>query len=190
MYVDDAYTGITGQCLAKEVVHSFSINQGFITTVSPDLIGVVDDPYEIAIQNTFSGSCQIACAGIGVISYLTICKLIGRAITIDDVKNIMLPKQIREYMKTPTAIKATTAAARTAKSISTTMQGIKGLKGLASLGQAGLALAGRAALGMLSCTGFGLGFALLGTYATLTLKRYMKNLQAMQIFPLKDTVFL
>lgn len=185
MYVDDAYTGITGQCLAKEVVHSFSINQGFITTVSPDLIGVVDDPYEIAIQNTFSGSCQIACAGIGVISYLTICKLIGRAITIDDVKNIMLPKQIREYMKTPTAIKATTAAARTAKSISTAMQGIKGLKGLASLGQAGLALAGRAALGMLSCTGFGLGFALLGTYATLTLKRYMKNLQAMQIFPLK-----
>lgn len=185
MYVDDAYTGITGQCLAKEVVHSFSINQGFITTVSPDLIGVVDDPFEITIQNSFSIPCQIACAGIGILAYGAINKLIGRAITIDDVKNIMLPKQIRDYMKTPTAIKATTAAAKTAKSISTAMQGIKGLKGLASLGQAGLALAGRAALGILSCTGFGLGFALLGTYATLTLKRYMKNLQAMQIFPLK-----
>ena len=185
IYIDDAYTGITGQCLAKEVVHSFSINEGFITTVSPDLIGVVDDPYEIAIQNIFSIPCQIACAGIGVLSYGALSKLMGRAISIDDIKNIMLPKQIREFMKSSTVIKGTSEAAKAAKSISTAMKGIKGIKGLAALGQAGSALAGRAALGILSCTGFGLGLALLGTYATLTLKRYMKNLQAMQIFPLK-----
>lgn len=51
MYIMDNYEGITGQCTAKEVVHHMSVDNGFTTTVSPDLICAVDDPFESIVTN-------------------------------------------------------------------------------------------------------------------------------------------
>lgn len=50
VYMVDTYQGLSGQCTAKEVVHSMSVDNGFITTVSPDAINVVDDKFEIPVQ--------------------------------------------------------------------------------------------------------------------------------------------
>ena len=51
MCITDNYEHITGQCLAKEVVHHMSIDTGFITTISPDAIITVDDPFENIINS-------------------------------------------------------------------------------------------------------------------------------------------
>ena len=51
MCILDNYEHITGQCLVKEVVHHMSVDKGFITTVSPDAIITVDDPYETTINS-------------------------------------------------------------------------------------------------------------------------------------------
>ena len=46
MYINDTYTGISGQCTVKEVVHHMSLENGFITTISPDCINTVQDTFE------------------------------------------------------------------------------------------------------------------------------------------------
>lgn len=49
--ISDTYTGISGQCTAKEVVHHMSLENGFITTISPDCINTVQDTFEPAIHS-------------------------------------------------------------------------------------------------------------------------------------------
>ena len=57
LYINDTYEGFAGQVTAKEVVHSFNANEGFITTISPDVICAVDDPFEIPVQQGFDMCC-------------------------------------------------------------------------------------------------------------------------------------
>lgn len=47
IFIADKYSGISGQALVKEVVHHMSVDQGFITTISPDCIAVVNDNTEL-----------------------------------------------------------------------------------------------------------------------------------------------
>ena len=53
-FIFDEYESITGQVLVKEVVMSMSIENGFTTTISPDCIVTVDDPFELTVQGWFS----------------------------------------------------------------------------------------------------------------------------------------
>ena len=47
MYIMDKYSMISGQALAKEVVHRMTVNEGFTTTISPDCIAAVHDNTEL-----------------------------------------------------------------------------------------------------------------------------------------------
>ena len=49
--INDSYTGISGQCTVKEVVHHMSLENGFITTISPDCINTVQDKFEASTHN-------------------------------------------------------------------------------------------------------------------------------------------
>ena len=52
IYIHDIYENMNGSCLVEGVVHNFSANSGFTTTLYPDLIAVHDDRHEMAIQST------------------------------------------------------------------------------------------------------------------------------------------
>lgn len=47
VYISDGYQGITGSVGVKEVVHSLNVNDGFITTFSPDCIVKANDKFEV-----------------------------------------------------------------------------------------------------------------------------------------------
>jgi hypothetical protein len=58
MYVGDSYNEMTGTCLVKQVVHQFSKETGFITSLVPDCaVGNIDDEFILEIQ---AGSCVAA----------------------------------------------------------------------------------------------------------------------------------
>ena len=54
--INDTYTGISGQCTVKEVVHHMSLENGFITTISPDCINTVQDKSEAASHHWYDMS--------------------------------------------------------------------------------------------------------------------------------------
>lgn len=69
VFLLDNYNGISGQVTAKEVVHHMSVDDGFITTVSPDCINVVEDRFEHIVHNWFNhtggvGAAHLAASGI------------------------------------------------------------------------------------------------------------------------------
>ena len=49
-WMNDAYTNMVGTAQVKEVVHHLSVEDGFTTTISPDVIASVNDPHEITAQ--------------------------------------------------------------------------------------------------------------------------------------------
>ena len=53
VYINDTYTGIVGQVTAREVVHHMSLENGFITTITPDCINVVNDKFERITHSMF-----------------------------------------------------------------------------------------------------------------------------------------
>ena len=190
MYLADNYTNIHGQCLVKEVVHNFSITEGFTTTVSPDLIGVVDDPYEVSIQQIFSTSSMIGSSIASLTSYTVMNLYAGKISNIKDISKF-IPKNIMEIIKKAggeiSKIKDTSFAARVAKTILSVGSKIKNFAGITSA--AGSLFTGIAASGivmpLLAIGAMSIGFSIIGNYISNTLHRTLKNLQAMQIFPLK-----
>ena len=107
MYIHDEYEGISGQCTAKEVVHSMSVENGFTTTVSPDLICSVDDRFEQIVASWFNMT-----AGFGVVHLLAVAKfasamgLFGSSPITDaasKLKQALYPERGLEAMKNLTA---------------------------------------------------------------------------------------
>lgn len=64
IFIADTFQSISGQATVKEVVHSMSVNEGFVTTISPDLISSVKDPYEIPVHNWVDKTMGIAATSI------------------------------------------------------------------------------------------------------------------------------
>jgi len=107
MYISDEYEGISGQCTAKEVVHSMSVENGFTTTVSPDLICAVDDRFEQIIASWFNMT-----AGFATVHLLAVAKfasamgLFGSSPVVDaasKLKQALYPERGLEAMKNLTA---------------------------------------------------------------------------------------
>ena len=192
IYLDDSYSGITGQCLAKEVVHSFSVNGGFTTTVSPDLIGVVDDPFEITVQHKFGLIGGLSYMAINMGTYAAYNRLVGLAISTKRIQNLSLPVQ-----KAAQALGGKISGiARLSKNLGSAISSIGSLKNTISVvgnaiklgrGVAGIGAAavggGALALGVLLAGTIGIAIA--GKYICYCIERTMRNRQAMQIFPLK-----
>lgn len=51
MYVKDTYQDMEGPCLVREVVHHFSFETGFITSITPDALVVTDDLKLMTLTN-------------------------------------------------------------------------------------------------------------------------------------------
>lgn len=62
----DTFEGINGDVEVEAVVHSFSIETGFVTSVHPDCINCIDDRYEQISHNIVKGA-----IGPGLITYLS-----------------------------------------------------------------------------------------------------------------------
>lgn len=73
-YVADILHDMNGPCLVKDVTHSFSMETGFITMISPDAIVVVDD------QGTISQATWFTSVAAGYLSYTLGKKAAARSI--------------------------------------------------------------------------------------------------------------
>lgn len=71
MCITDTYNGITGQCLARDIVHVFSCDDGFKTVITPDLITAqvgTDAGNELKRQSALN---VVVNAFAGTVMYLT-----------------------------------------------------------------------------------------------------------------------
>lgn len=181
LQINDTYTGFTGQCTVKEVVHTFNINEGFITAVSPDVICAVDDPHETAIQSSFNiaGTVAASIGGLAVHAFMTNTRA-GKA------ASKMLSK-----LK-PTGEIAETAAKYGKKAYSV---GVKAVKTAGTaIGTAGAAVGAGAGIGasivaaapaILTGIAITAGMTILTTTVSNAINRMMKNAQVLTIYPLK-----
>lgn len=187
LYVDDNYTGINGQCLVKEVVHTFSINEGFTTSISPDLIGVVDDPFETAVQQIFSSVGSITSTLLkSAIAYGMISLIARRAITTGDVGKLvskLIPSSVLDILKKSNGeIKNITQNSNSAKMARSILTGVTNITNGLSTSVSALS---KAVVFLKNFSLFSIGFTLVGNYLSNTIFRFLRNKQAMQIFPLK-----
>lgn len=182
MFIDDQFSGMSGQCLVKEVTHSFNIQSGFTSTVSPDLIGVVDDKFEIAIQERLHVMSLLACRAVGALAQAALYKKIGPALSTKLLDKFgKYPEAISKALKNPNVQKAGSMAAKAASMIKGGTTALKGAGMVAS----GSRILGSLVTRALCAVPIGWAITIAGTYLIHTIERYLKNQQAMQIFPLK-----
>lgn len=193
IYLSDNYVNMQGQCLVKEVVHHFSVTEGFITTISPDLIGVVDDPFEVTNQQMFSTVGAITSTALSLASYSFFNKKIGKALSTKDLSKI-IPKPVADIIEKSKGkienIKDTTANGKKAKKILSLANKTKNFIKLGGTASGIFAAIGSSAL-LLPTLAIGaqaICFYMVGNYISNTLYRTLRNLQAMQIFPLKKNL--
>jgi hypothetical protein len=60
-YMSDKFTDMDGEFWVKRVVHEFSMETGFITSISPDLVSVIDDKEALSYMTWWAS----AAAGMG-----------------------------------------------------------------------------------------------------------------------------
>ena len=210
LYISDTTEFMNGQCLVREVVHNFSLNTGFTSTITPDAIAVVDDPQELNRQSILANISKTSCllhAGLlhAVLGYMThSTRPLGPII-----KGIMNSKTIGKIGETKTAIvksktlsdilakgasaaKTVTATnVKTAKAAEVVVKGAKaGTKAVSAVLKTGgtLAVGGAAAVATLPAWVAALAtyavFATVCALAESAVERWAKNLQVLQIFPL------
>jgi hypothetical protein len=62
MYITDTHVDMTGLAEVKRVVHHFSMDTGFITSITPDLISVIDDNQGISLA-TWTNAAAVSAMG-------------------------------------------------------------------------------------------------------------------------------
>lgn len=189
MFINDSYENMTGQCLVKEVVHNFSAMTGYVTSVYPDAIITVDDRHELAVQSTgnFLFSLQSLVCGSAI--WLASMAFGGPAASLGKGIDYIGSKATRGLIKG--ALAADKAGVTGA--VSQMKSGIKAVKALLpagrAIGAAGTIVAGASAAAI--CSALLVNAAVIGTtvlignYVTESISRWAKNLQVVQIFPLK-----
>ena len=84
IYINDTHEGFKGQATVKEVVHSFNVNDGFTTSISPDCIVKADPKYELGANNMFNTIGSMATAVMGVAAYSIAAKALGAVPNLKD----------------------------------------------------------------------------------------------------------
>lgn len=180
-YMADDYTGITGQALVKEVVYHMSGETGFITTISPDCVAVVDSGSEI-----IKTAAMERIGGIGVVHTSMIEQLSSALPSLSD------PYTWGVIGTGLAAGEATTILTRSAIPSATKFLSKAGSHVGSLLTKVGM----RAATGGAIAAFIGSGIGLLAGAATLCsvlvlpyvnafLEQELKNYKVIQIFPLK-----
>lgn len=179
-YVHDSYEDISGCALVEGVVHQFSAEAGFVTSIIPDCIAVVDDKHELAIQ---TGAGQIATASTVAYTALLIgTTAIGGAKTpLVTIASKSAAAMGANIVKQADRIKEALELTETAAKVATTGKKIKLGKSFTMLAGASATLPGALLLFALE---MGATY-LIGHTVTEAIERKMKEKQVLQIFPLK-----
>ena len=190
--IADTYQGISGQATVKEVVLSMSIDNGFTTTISPDCICTVDDRFENVVQPTFGRWTMVAHAAIGTVAMNAVLLLAGKKAGTAFLSSKGL---VRGALKTgsklnplnKSLVKDTKAAKAIVKGAKKAKKAISGAKIVASAATIGAeVLAGPVGWAALGIEVLGLvGSVAFGAFVDAFLEMTMKNLQVLQIYPLK-----
>lgn len=173
-YISDAFTGMTGQAMVKEVVHHLSVDNGFTTTISPDVIATVDDPHEM-ITNIAIGRIGAMCSGVSNLGVMSTLGTYSLQTALKDDPNV---KKAQEQIKQESAPEK---AKQVAKDEVQTAAEIGG--GLLAVG--GLILVGALAPFTIPGVIAGISIAVSSAYVNSLIKREIKNLKVIQLFPLK-----
>ena len=197
MFVNDGFENIAGQCLVREVVHHFSARSGFVTGITPDCIAAVDDRHEMVAQTfgaliasrssivstllIYGGASTWAKSAQPIMKYSngSMTKAIGKA-------NEYVNKLAGLGSKGEKAAKGITAAAKAVNSRFLTgaaKVGSAAAKVAAGLG-AGAATVAAAPAILAAAVEMAIVYTLT-SYVSTMIERWMKNLQVLQIFPLK-----
>lgn len=213
VYIVDSYQGISGQATVKEVVHTMSAEAGFTTTVSPDCINTVDDPFEVPIQQWFDtlGShfarhalCLAAVAAFSLLSKAKTFtwmkeKLGPSKATMEKVKSAAskvkgAAKDLGEAARgtkaatwgknTATALKETKYVKEGVSLFSKIRKGLMVAMGVgAATSEVGIGIPIMA--GAATALALTAGVEFIAHSVTQSLSDYMKNLQVITVFPLK-----
>lgn len=208
--ISDTYEAIDGQCLVKEVIHHMSVDQGFITTVTPDCIVAIDDDFEKATNAFYSAVTGMIVPALLTKAYMMRAKKLGVAWGLKSAWSIFTPSKLREVMsdfggkeavqKGLSAAKGTASkyASKVASKLATQSiikqaASATAAKAVARVGvKAGIKVGARALLGT-ACAALGgpVGLAIfaaisIGTsLVTNAIERYTKNLEVAHVYPLK-----
>lgn len=197
--IADTYQGISGQATVKEVVMSMSIDKGFITTISPDCICTVDDRFENVVNPWLAARTTMAHAVFGMAAMnailLTAGKFAGEKFLsakglvkgAGSIAKKLNPLDTKAAKLAKDAVKDTKAAKKVVQNAKRAKKAITGAKivsGLATVGAeifsgpVGWAALGIEVLGLVGSVAF-------GAFVDAFLEMTMKNLQVLQIYPLK-----
>ena len=78
IYIQDLYEDINGSCDVESVVHTFSVETGFTTSITPDCTVAVDNKYEQIVNSTMK---EMLAAAVETISTLAASNLFFSKIT-------------------------------------------------------------------------------------------------------------
>ena len=185
-WMNDAYASLTGAAQVKEVVHHLSIENGFTTTISPDVITSVEDPHEVETQIALQHMGGFMSSISNVTSYLASGVIAGLSVGAAAKmagRNAFGVKQVGKSIKT--AGKIFNRAAKGAKASAKGLFGLKRLMNLAKYAR----LMGGVVAGGLASDGLGLVAAaasvIAAPYLNSVFANELKNLKVVKIFPLK-----
>lgn len=140
LLINDTYCDIFGICLVREVTHSFSVNTGFITSVTPGLIAFSSDQNSGMIEN-----CKSLLDLLGVFSaysrvresfyekYESNMSIISTVDILEEMtkRQARLQEELSTYHATATTlsiVRGAITAAQITKTISTLKQAVTNLK--------------------------------------------------------------
>lgn len=210
MFIVDSYTGIGGQATAKEVVHHMSVEEGFITTVSPDCINAVDDRFEQVVHSWMNSTGSVIAGHMMTTLYIGYNALMLSAgksekiLTISKALNAMKPqKLIDKAASSKYGTKILEKGGKIAGEVGEAGKGIlnsskfgrgilSGGKKLLNAGKivvgAGAAGSAGGPIGVATAVATTLvGIAVMesiGPIASILANDFMKNLQAITVYPL------
>lgn len=182
IYLADTYENMSGSALVEGVVLTFSAENGFTTTIYPDLIAAVDDRHELAVQQLASNVTAIGLAMASTAIFVS-SRLSGKATPILNT----IGKSAHALGKGAAKIAKLGNQRGAAAAI---LKNVRHIKGALSGGRMAAVLGGAASGGTLLIPALLLALEIaifqLGTrWAYGAIERWMKSKQVLQVFPLK-----
>lgn len=189
MFINDVYENITGQCLVKEVVHNFSANSGYTTSVYPDAIAVVDDRFELAIQSAGNAIFSTQALMNGALIWTTSMAFGGPAAALGKGLESIASKSGSLLSKGASAVEKAGVNGAVSK-MRTALAAVRAvLPASGAIAGAGSVAAASSTAAIASAVLLNVAIigtvVLVGAYVAESITRWAKNLQVLQIFPLK-----
>lgn len=99
IYIKDDYEFVEGQCLVKDVTHHMSVDQGYITTITPDCIVTVADRHETTLHWIYNSAMNAITPFLFTVGYLAVAKRLGATWGLRKAWEFMTPKKLRDVIQ-------------------------------------------------------------------------------------------